>query len=149
MHARGSRQIEKLQSSYRVEANLDGSNSYRASIEQTESFSMDQESIKNLSRSYQDKVQKARCIEIALTFIKTRRKRGSIDSNLSKGVEKLSRCAKIVFQRRKKHIYECNQTCYSTKYPKNMLNSQNHLSTRKMTSIQIQNTHIHTYTKQV
>ena len=105
--------------------------------------------IKNLSRSYQDKVQKARCIEIALTFIKTRRKRGSIDSNLSKDVEKLSRCAKIVFQRRKKHIYECNQTCYSTKDPKNMLNSQNHLSTRKMTSIQIQNTHIHTYTKQV
>ena len=49
MHARGSRQIEKLSSNYRAEANLDGSNSYRASIEQTESFLMDQESVKKLS----------------------------------------------------------------------------------------------------
>ena len=50
MHARGSRQIEKLSSSYRAEANLDGSNSYIASIEQTESFSMDRESVEKLSR---------------------------------------------------------------------------------------------------
>ena len=43
MHARGSRQIEKLSSSYRVEANFNGLNSYRAFIEQTKSFSMDRE----------------------------------------------------------------------------------------------------------
>ena len=50
MHARGSRQIEKLSSSYWAEANLDGSNSYWASIEKIGSSSMDQESIKKLSR---------------------------------------------------------------------------------------------------
>ena len=36
--------------SYRAKANLDGLTSYRASIEQTESFSMDRESVKKLSR---------------------------------------------------------------------------------------------------
>ena len=50
MHARGSQQIEKLSRSYRVEANLDGLNSYRASIEQIESFSIDQEFVEKLSR---------------------------------------------------------------------------------------------------
>ena len=59
--------------------------------------------IKNLSRSYRDKVQKAQWIEIVLTSIETRRKRSSIDSNLSRGVKKQSRCAKTVFQRREKH----------------------------------------------
>ena len=47
MHARGSQQIEKLSSNCRVEANLDGSNNYWASIEQTKGFSMDWEAIKN------------------------------------------------------------------------------------------------------
>ena len=32
--------------------------------------------IENLSRSYQDKIQKARWIEIALTSVETRRKKG-------------------------------------------------------------------------
>ena len=50
MHTRGSQQIEKLSSSYRAEANLDGSNSYWVSIEQTESFLMDRESVEKLSR---------------------------------------------------------------------------------------------------
>ena len=50
MHARGSRQIEKLSSNYQAEANLDGSNSYRESIEQTETFSMDRDSVEKLSR---------------------------------------------------------------------------------------------------
>ena len=36
--------------SCRAEANLDGLNSYQASIEQTESFSMDRESIEKLLR---------------------------------------------------------------------------------------------------
>ena len=43
-------------------------------------------------------------------------------------------CSKIVFQGREKHRYECNQTCYSNKDPRNILSSQNHLSTRKMLS---------------
>ena len=93
---------------------------------------MDRESIQDLST--RQKVQ-------------TRRKRGSIHSNLSKGIEKLSRCAKTVFQRREKHKHECNQTCYSTKDPNNILSSQKHLSSRKMSSIQIQNTHTHTLNK--
>ena len=49
MHARGFQQIEKLSSCYRVEANLDGSRICRESIDQTESFSMDQEFVKKLS----------------------------------------------------------------------------------------------------
>ena len=51
---------------------------------------------------------------------------------------KLSRsyqdCLKIVFQRREKHRYECNQACYSTKDPNNILGFQKHLLTRKMLS---------------
>ena len=38
MHARGSRQIKEQSKNYRVEANLDGSNSYRESIKMTEGF---------------------------------------------------------------------------------------------------------------
>jgi len=36
------------------------------------------------SRSYRDKFQNARWIEIALTFVEKRRKRGLIDANLSR-----------------------------------------------------------------
>ena len=99
--------------------------------------------IKNLSRSYRDKVQKARWIEIALTSIETRRKRGSIDSNQSRGVKKLSRLLKNSFSRREKHRYECNQACYSTKDPNNILNTQNHLSTKKKCQAYRSKTHTH------
>ena len=89
--------------------------------------------IENLSRSYQDKVQKARWIEITLTSIKPRRKRGSMLSveRCPKAIQKL----KNSFSRREKHKYECNQACYATKDSNNILSSQNHLSTRKMSSI--------------
>ena len=40
--------------------------------------------IEKLSRSYRDKFHKAQWIEIALTFAEKRRKRGSIDANLSR-----------------------------------------------------------------
>ena len=50
MHVRGSRQIEKLSSNYQVEANLKGSRIYQGFIGQTESFSMDQESVEKLLR---------------------------------------------------------------------------------------------------
>ena len=39
---------------------------------------------KKLSSIYRDKVQKSRWNEIALTSIETRRRRGSIDTNLSR-----------------------------------------------------------------
>ena len=56
-------------------------------------------------------------------------------------------CSKIVFQRREKHRYECNQTCYSTKDSNNILNSQKHLSTRKnVQHIDPKHTHTHTHT---
>ena len=50
MHVRGSRQIEKLSRNYWADANLDGSNSYWASIKKTESSSRNRESIEKLSR---------------------------------------------------------------------------------------------------
>ena len=99
--------------------------------------------IENLSRSYRDKVQKARWIEIVLTSIETRRKGGLIDSNLSRGVQKLLRSSKTVFQRREKYKYKCNQACYSTKDLNSILSSQKHFSTRKMSSTWIQNIHTH------
>ena len=50
---------------------------------------------------------------------------------------------------REKHRYECNQACYTTKDPNNILSSQNHLSTRKKNVKLIDPKHTHTHTKQV
>ena len=55
-----------------------------------------------------------------LTFVEKGRSKVSIDSL---GVEKLLRCAKTGFQRKEKHKNECNQACYSTKDPINILSS--------------------------
>ena len=117
MHARVSRLIEEVSRIYREEANLNGSRICQGFIGQTESFWW----IEKLSRNYRDKVQKARWIEIALT---------SIDSHQLRGVQKLSRCAKTIFQGREKHWYECNQACYLTKDPNNNLSSQKYLLTK-------------------
>ena len=67
----------------------------------------------------------------------------SIDSL---AVESYRDYLKTVFQRREEHRYECNQACYSTKDPNNILSSKNHLSIKKNVK------HIdpkHTHTKQV
>ena len=66
--------------------------------------------IENQLRNYRDKVQKVWWIKIALTSIETRRNRGSIDSNLSRGVKKLSRCTKTVFQRKKNSFSKKKRT---------------------------------------
>ena len=50
-------------------------------------------------------------------------------------------------QRREKHINECNQACYSTKDPINILSSQKHLSTQK--NDQAFRSKTHTHAKQV
>ena len=71
-------------------------------IEEIESFSMDQLAIENVIKNNW---------------------RVSIDS------------LKIVFQKREKHKYECNQACYSTEDPNNILSSQKYLSTQKISSI--------------
>ena len=78
------------------------------------------------------------------------------DKQQQKGsIDKLSieRCRGAVeialkqFLKREKQRYECNQTCNSTKDPNNILTSQKHLSTRKMSSILIpKHTHTHTHT---
>ena len=60
-------------------------------------------------------------------------------------VEEVSRLLKNSFSRREKHRYECNQACSTTKDPNNILNSQNHLSTKKKLSTWSQKqTHTHT-----
>ena len=53
--------LDRLRSC-QAEANLDGSNSYRASIEQTKSFSMDRESVEKLSRQSPESSLDGDCI---------------------------------------------------------------------------------------
>ena len=76
--------------------------------------------------------RKLRWIEDVLRSVKKRSPRVSIVSYLSRSVKKLLSLIKTVFQRREKHINECNQASYSTKYSNNILSFQKHLSTRKM-----------------
>ena len=135
-----------------MQEDLNRSRSCRVAIEQKPT-SMDQESIKDLSarqkisrcieklsRFYQEEIQRPRWIEIVLTSVETRRKRARQIAIC----QELLRWVKTVFQRREKHIRECNQACYPTKDSNNILSSQKHLLTGKMSSIQIQNTHTHT-----
>ena len=77
------------------------------------------------SRSYQE------VVEIAIK----RKLKSSIDKP---GIERCQEAVEIAlktdFQRKKKHRYECNQTCNSTKDPNNILSFQNHLLTGKILS---------------
>ena len=59
------------------------------------------------------------------------------------GVKEVLRLLKNNFSRKKKHRYECNQACNSTNDPINILDSQNHLST-KILSTKISKTLSHT-----
>ena len=59
----------------------------------------------------------------------------------------MSRSAKIVFQRRENDKNECNQACYSTKDPINILSSKKYLSTKKCQAFRSKNTHTHTVNK--
>ena len=105
---------------------LDGWRSYRAFIKHTKSSSMDQEAIETKS-------QKPWWIEIAIIATKKRSLRGSIDSLAVERYQEAIEITKKQFFKEEK--YECNQICYSTKDPNNILSSQNHLSIRKMSSI--------------
>ena len=60
--------------------------------------------------------------------------------------QEVSRLLKNSFSRKEKHRYECNQVCNTTKDPNNILNSQNHLSTKNFKHIGPKNTHTHTHT---
>ena len=76
----------------------------------------------------------SRWIEVAIESYRECNKK-KLKSSIGRiAIERYRDCSKIVFQRREKHKYECNQTCYSNKDPSNILSSQNHLSTRKMLS---------------
>ena len=71
--------------------------------------------------------------------------RGSID-NLA--VERCLAAVKIAqkqFFKKRKHIYECNQACYSTKDPNSILSSQKHLSTRRKKKSQAHRSKTHTH----
>ena len=76
MHARGSWQIEKLSSSYRAEANLNGSNNYWVDKKFLDGLRICREAIETNSR-------KLRWIEIALTSVEKGRSKISMDSYLS------------------------------------------------------------------
>ena len=106
--------------------------------------------IKNLLRSYRDKVQKVRWIEIALTSVETRRKKGLIDSNLSRICREVVELSlkKKCFQRKEKHI-EMNATSKLLKQGSNQhikllkdISQQN--NARHLRS---KNTHAHTLNK--
>ena len=78
---------------------------------------MDRESVEAIETNS----RKLRWIEDAIRSVKKRSSRVSIDSYLSRSVEKLSNFIKTVFQRGEKHKNECNQASYSTKDPNNIL----------------------------
>ena len=63
--------------------------------------------IEKSSRSYRERFQKARWIEIALTSVEKRRKRGSIDVNLSRICREVVEFKENEFFKEKKHRDEC------------------------------------------
>ena len=90
---------------------------YRGSVN-SKSTLMDREAIKNLStrqkvswwieklsRSYRDKFQRARWIKIALTTVKKRRKRGSIDVSLSRICRKAIKLEENRFFKERKNTH--------------------------------------------
>ena len=116
----------------RQQNHLDGSNNYREAISQVEPFSIH------------------RRIKIVIISVEKRSPRVSIDSYLSRFIEKLLNLIKTSFsKRRNTHRNECNQASYSTKDPSNMLSSQKHLSKKKKNAkhSKIQNTHTYTLNK--
>ena len=99
MHTKGSRQWRSCQ----VAIEQKPTSMDREAVDDLSSRQKVSRWIKNLSRSYRDIVQKAWWIEIALTSTETRRKKGSIDSNLSRDVEKMSRLFKNSFSKKLKN----------------------------------------------
>ena len=104
----------------------------------------------NRSRSCQDAIetnsQKLRWIENAITAIEKGRSKGLINSlAVERCLEAIEKLKNSFSKKRKTQIW-MQSSIYSTKDPNNILSSQNHLLTRKMSSIYIQNTHTHTHT---
>ena len=117
---------------------LDGSNCYRADRILLDGSRIYREAIETNS-------QKLRWIKIVLNSALKKDLRSRQIAQLLRGIGKLSRSAKTIFQKREKHINECNQACYSTKDPINILSSQKHLSIQKKKSQAFRSkTHTHT-----
>ena len=94
---------------------LDGSRSYWESIDQTESFSMDREAVKKLSRKIPESSMDQNCVN----YCQEKKKKGL---DRCKSVEDLSKSyrawRKQVFQREEKHI-KMNATSKLLKYRSN------------------------------
>ena len=124
---------------------LDGSTSYRESINQTEVARWIKKAIEHLLRQSQEISMDWDCVH----FCRDKKKKGLINTNLSRicqGAVELEE--KEVFQKKKKTKRWMQQASNSNIDPINMWSSQKHLSTKKM---QIVNDpkHTHTHTQQV
>ena len=126
MHARGSQQIEKL--------SMDVSARHKVS-----------RWIEKRLKSYRDKVQKSRWIEIALSFVETRRKRGSIKVNLLRICREAVELEEKRFFKEEKHI-KMNATSKLLKQGSNqhVKLSKAPLNKKKCKAFLIQNIHTHT-----
>ena len=103
---------------------------------------MDRGGIEELSRGHEI----SRSVHLAIERYQDCDK-NQLKSSIDKlGVKEVSSLLKNSFSRREKHRYECNQACNTTKDPNNILNSQNHLSTKNFKHIDPKNTHTHTHT---
>ena len=101
----------------------------------------------NGSRSYRDKFQKARWIEIVIRFVETRRRKASIEENLSRIYREAIELEekKKVFSREEKHI-KMNAT---SKLLKHRSNQHIKLSKQLSTYMQSIQDPKHTHTQQV
>ena len=139
MNLDGSRRCRELSRTNSRQINL--SRCCQASVDDKRTL-MDRATIKKLSskqksslRSIETNSRKLWWIKNVIRSVEKSSLRVSIDSYLSRSVEKMSRWAKTIFQRREKHINECNHTCYPTKDPNNILNFKIISQQEKMSSI--------------
>ena len=126
---------------------LDGSTSYRESINQTEVARWIKKAIEHLLRQSQEISMDWDCVH----FCRDKKKKGLINTNLSRicqGAVELEE--KEVFKKKKKKNTKrwMQQASNSNIDPINMWSSQKHLSTKKMQSIHDPK-HTHTHTQQV
>ena len=126
MHARGSRQIEKLSSRRQPQWIEWLSSIYRANRRFLDGSRICREAIENTIK---------------------RRSKGLIDRLDIERYQEAVELEKNSFSKRgKTHRKECNQASYSTKDPNNLLSFQNHLSTRKNKAFRSKaHTHTHTH----
>ena len=104
--------------------------------------------IEKLLKSYRDKVQKSRWIEIALTFVETRRKKGLIEVNLSRICQEPVELEEKRFFKEEKHI-KMNATSKLLKQGSNqhVKLSKASLNKKNVKHLDPKHTHTHTLNK--